>query len=293
MPIVTAMTMSVCRFIPATPINGLYIVKKKPLINSQSHASQVIKGFVRYDYRYAHVFKDVTHASQIILFLSFHADKKNNLADFSKKGLTVSEAIKIGLGIEPKRWSELYTALEKHGAIARIKGSYSQVVISKKLARKDKLENILDSYQDHLKAKLPELPDAIAKLFSYKTDDMPFCKFEPLYALQFNKLPQITDMLFFLGHHANGMSNVAKFKKTVNHELMDSLGLSKPTAIKYLKALESTGIATKRDRHSIFLHPQVINKGKGNANWKVLSKYELTHIDMELVDNYRLLIPSK
>lgn len=273
--------------------NGLFIVKNEPIINSQLHASQVIKDFVRYDYRYAHVFKDVPHASQIILFLAYHADKKTNLVDFKAKVLTVGQAIEKGLGIKDRITREYLSRLEAYGALARIKGSNSKVVLNKHLARKDKLEKIRDTYEDHLKAKLPKLPDDVAKLFAYKTDQMPFCKFEPLHALQFNNLPKVTDLLFYLCHHAHTMSNVARFKKTINQGLMDSLGLSKPTAIKYLKALEQNGIITKLDRHSIFIHPHVINKGKGNAHWKVLSKYDLAHIDMKIVDNYRLLIPTK
>ncbi len=286
--------MSVCGFTPASKTNGQFILKNEPIINSQLHASQVIQGFVQYDYRYAHVFKDVPHASQIILFLAFHADKKTNLVDFNPKGLTVAQAIEIGLGISLDTWKKSIVPLEKYGAVARIKGSYSQIVINKHLARKDRLENIFDSYQDNLKAKLPKLPDDIVKLFAYKTDQMPFCKFEPLYAVDLvYSLPKVTDLLFYLCHHAHTMSNVAKFKKTVNQELMDSLGLSRNILAKYLKTLEQNGIITKLDRHSVFIHPHVINKGKDNAHWKVLSKYDLANIDMKLVDNYRLLIPSK
>lgn len=277
-------------------------MNNEPTSNRQSYTSQVIKDFVQYDYRYAHVFKDVPHASQIILFLAYHADKKTNLVDFKAKGLTVGQAIEIGLGLGERIIRKYLSRLEEYGAIARIKEtcgktgketkSNSKLVLNKHLARKENLGKIDDTYQGQIKAKFPILPDDVAKLFPYKNHSMPFCKFEPLYALHFPDKPKMTDLLFYLGHHANTMSNVAKFKKTINKELMDSLGLSKPTVREYLKALDLSGIATKQDKNSIFLHPHVINKGTNNDTWTVFYEYELMLIDMGLVDNYRLYFPS-
>lgn len=223
-----------------------------------------------------------------------HADKKTNVATFKADTLAQSVYTGIGqyIGIKDRRIKDYLKILEEYGAIARIKGSNNKVIVNRIIARKASINSVYSSYQEKLKAKLPTIPDDILRLFSYKTDSMPFCKYQPMYALLFEDMPKVTDLLFYLGHHAHPANNVATFKKPINKEIQEKLGISKPTAIKYLSTLEDNGILTRLDRHRVFIHPHVINKGGSKATWEVLSKYELMQIDMKIVDNYRLRMPA-